>query len=1267
MTSLSLQAAFHQGDPNFSDLSRGRQCAFMSLSALLYSQFWPVPQWTQIDLHEILNHGDSMYLHAFQQQLIPDVDSLLITELPNTVTSIDDSLWSITFLSPFLGPIGNQTLCSAQGLIRAEEAFENAFHLSSLLLLILDGYMMAVINIENLYFIFDPHSRGNNGMPVSDGTAILLTFDTIHKLIHHTNLLSAHLNVKQFEIVPVIFHKRGIVCDQQQSASGANVNYNTAFKMPDSNQCCKKRKFEGSDSDYAEHSKLKFSKKVHVPCGESKASETQSEQIRQENDREKHEMSITQKQKRNRKRPLHCKMKMMKETDTFVLCKTDYLKEYDSSKNGPLHEQNWAKENMKNFHRSTKYNIVKCTVCSEAWPIKTRPRNLNQYTCTRCAQDKRIPKRFSVENNLIPSTQPIELQGLSQVEEMLISRALPVMRVYVKPGGQRAYSGHCLNLPQDVRELANTLPHYPKDISAIIVRKKGKNETFKDVVVRRHKVENALFWLIRNNPQYRTLTINQAALKSLPENGVPEDLLTVQTENDNEESNDSPEVSAPDRGQYQSEEDILYNKETEVSSFLPIPQLKAPEIQAVQQELLNTIDWPTVGSEAFSEFKTPYLATMAFPTLFPDGKGDPTNPQIHHDVSFAEKIKHLIKIGHHTSSGWQYPFAKHPRFSYWALNMILRSRTLQQGSIFLNQNPGEAHLTTADLQQMAQDNNSSLLMTKISRYVANVTGSHSYWHKVKEDLKAIIHHVGPPTFFFTFSYADMHWPELHSLFSVNSESITSQTRRQNVIDNPHITDWFFTQRFESFVKHWLYNCLDADWHWFRYEYQATRGSIHCHGVAKLKNDPGLCELTEVALQGYLAEQQLADLDHQTDISLLCDLNATAQRGKEASQTVCRYVDWLLSTYNPMPPDLTGWQKPNPHPCQKDPVKITTDEQSENDFHDLLNTVQRHTHCSTAYCLKKTGNSSDLTCRFHFPFDDCEDTALQFEPIHSNSKTPKFRAKIVTKRNDPRVNNYQRLQLQGWRANCDIQVVIDYHACIQYMAKYASKPEPKSPMINNILKKILQTTDQTAQTSTVIKKLMIKTLGERDFSAQETMHQLLSLKFYSSTYKVFNVSLNGSRRLKKVQQHDEPDCNATQESVVDIYANRHQFLANFPSLMEMNFITFVTTYTLKKSKLVKRSNLYEVPRVYPTYSPNPKADSFGLHCKYQLLKFKPWHTQQGNAWDNLEPCDENFISAWDGFLQTDYARIHVPKWAENCKLSMMQMSVASTLMKPIICL
>ena len=93
------------------------------------------------------------------------------------------------------------------------------------------------------------------------------------------------------------------------------------------------------------------------------------------------------------------------------------------------------------------YKVYQCSVCQEAWPVKYRPRIANQYQCSRCTNDKQQPKKFSKQNNMIPSLVPSPLAGLTQVEEMLIARALPIMRVYVKPGGQRGYSGHCINLP----------------------------------------------------------------------------------------------------------------------------------------------------------------------------------------------------------------------------------------------------------------------------------------------------------------------------------------------------------------------------------------------------------------------------------------------------------------------------------------------------------------------------------------------------------------------------------------------------------------------------------------------------------------------------------------------------------------------------------------------------------------------------------------------------------------------------------------------------
>ena len=73
---------------------------------------------------------------------------------------------------------------------------------------------------------------------------------------------------------------------------------------------------------------------------------------------------------------------------------------------------------------------------------------------------------------------------------------------------------------------------------------------------------------------------------------------------------------------------------------------------------------------------------------------------------------------------------------------------------------------------MVANNNSATLMSKVSRYVGNIAGTNSYWNKVREELKAIITNVGAPTLFFTFSSADMHWPELHG--DVASETKTAK-------------------------------------------------------------------------------------------------------------------------------------------------------------------------------------------------------------------------------------------------------------------------------------------------------------------------------------------------------------------------------------------------------------------------------------------------------------------------------------------------------------
>ena len=127
---------------------------------------------------------------------------------------------------------------------------------------------------------------------------------------------------------------------------------------------------------------------------------------------------------------------------------------------------------------------------------------------------------------------------------------------------------------------------------------------------------------------------------------------------------------------------------------------------------------------------------------------------------------------------------------------------------------------------------------------------------------------------------------------------------------------------------------------------------------------------------------------------LIKLNKQIVEGKKASQAVCEYVDWLLSTYNPNPPDKGSCIKPSIHPCQSQHKDIVIMRQSDDHYVDLLDMVQRHTCCSTNYCLSKKQDEADLRCRFHFSFQPCASIKLEFEPIHTKNGNAKYKAKIV---------------------------------------------------------------------------------------------------------------------------------------------------------------------------------------------------------------------------------------------------------------------------------
>lgn len=72
----------------------------------------------------------------------------------------------------------------------------------------------------------------------------------------------------------------------------------------------------------------------------------------------------------------------------------------------------------------------------------------------------------------------------------------------------------------------------------------------------------------------------------------------------------------------------------------------------------------------------------------------------------------------------------------------------------------------------------------------------------------------------------------------------------------------------------------------------------------------------------------------------------------------------------------------------------------------------------------------------------------------------------------------------------------------------------------------------------------------------------------------------------------------------------------------------------------------IPRVFPTFSSNVKGQNFPLYCKYQLLKYKQWHTNLNNAWADQEGTEQVFVRKWKEFLESPAAKHHVPDQFEK---------------------
>ena len=368
----------------------------------------------------------------------------------------------------------------------------------------------------------------------------------------------------------------------------------------------------------------------------------------------------------------------------------------------------------------------------------------------------------------------------------------------------------------------------------------------------------------------------------------------------------------------------------------------------------------------------------------------------------------------------------------------------------------------------------------------------------------------------------------------------------------------------------------------RFEWQ-HRGSPHVHGLAWLPNAPDV-------------EQLLSSPD-------------TSDAVKEE---ITRFADGIISTCNPaILPDGSNIDnapapKTDPHVCNQ----VYGDIQDlDKDLADLVATCQRHTRCSAAYCLRTRNGRQE--CRFGYPKPLQPHTAIVTEEEPT----------LLTARNDGMVNSFNPVQLSAWCANVDMQYIVSRRRVIEYCTKYVTKSEPRSQSLKEVFTSIVHSLKDGNTSLKAVQKLLINTVGERDYSAQETCHLLLQLPMFKASREFVVLSLDGSRALENRLEEQQ---QATAPSTLDHYMHRpHSLQFNNMTLLE-----FARQYTMPKtvgSDPSRRSKaVVVIPRPY--CSPDPTAPKYEQYCRQSLMQHKSFRLL-----DDLLADSASYIDAYAAFL------------------------------------
>ena len=195
--------------------------------------------------------------------------------------------------------------------------------------------------------------------------------------------------------------------------------------------------------------------------------------------------------------------------------------------------------------------------------------------------------------------------------------------------------------------------------------------------------------------------------------------------------------------------DSQFNSNSNIENFYESCLINN-EDSTPDEELINQVKIRLEGQK-INEYDTPYLASMCFPTLFHDNKGDFTRNDIKYSIEESEAVNHLLKYSYIKNNKIIFPFVTHKTFVFWANNMIERRRLLSQSRFFVKNYFGDRIPEEADLKNyLADEQNLKVFILNSLKFTSNIRGTNPYWHSVRNNLINLFGQRGIPNIFLRF-------------------------------------------------------------------------------------------------------------------------------------------------------------------------------------------------------------------------------------------------------------------------------------------------------------------------------------------------------------------------------------------------------------------------------------------------------------------------------------------------------------------------------------